>query len=48
MSDSVIFVVRFSHQENELEEIPSDRPVKYDEILARTIRDWISSLWRDL
>ena len=44
MSDSVISVVRFSIQENEPEEIPSDGPVKYGEILVRNMRDWISSV----
>ena len=48
MSDSVILVVQFPVQENEPEEIPSDELVKYGEILARSIRDWISSLKREL
>lgn len=48
MSDSVIFVVRFPVQENEPEETPSNRLVKYYKMLARSIHYWISGLGRDL
>ena len=48
MSDSVIFVVRFLVQENKPEELPGDRPVKYDKVLARSIHDWIPGLGRHL